>query len=248
MERRIRFLLRAASTNSYLTERAAEMENGEAAVAFEQTAGRGQRGNSWESRPGANLTLSVLLRPEGVDIARAFPLSEAVAMAAVDLLVRLMPEMKERIAVKWPNDIYVDNLKMAGILIENSLSGRMISRSVAGIGVNINQKEFVSDAPNPVSMWQLTGREYPIPVVATMFLDSLDRMLRLMQSSPEQLHLLYMSRLWRGEGMYPFRDVASGETFDAQVDSVAESGHITLTDSENRQRTYAFKEIEWLMA
>ncbi|MDE6038972.1 MAG: hypothetical protein K2F75_03165 [Paramuribaculum sp.] len=110
MERRIRFLLQAASTNSYLTERAAEMENGEAAVAFEQTAGRGQRGNSWESRPGANLTLSVLLRPEGVDIARAFPLSEAVAMAAVDLLVRLMPEMKERIAVKWPNDIYVDNL------------------------------------------------------------------------------------------------------------------------------------------
>ncbi len=246
MKPKITFLSSATSTNSYLTRRAESLTHGEAVVALAQTAGRGQRGNSWESEPGQNLTLSVLLRPADIDISRAFPLSEAVAMAAVAVLDRLMPDCPEPITVKWPNDIYAGNSKIAGILIENSISGRIIARSVAGIGLNVNQKHFYSNAPNPISIVQLSGRQYPIPMVATMFLNELDRMMRLIESDPAKLHTLYMSRLWRAKGVYPFREVASDERFEAEVTAVAPSGFISLTDTTGRVRTYAFKEIEWL--
>lgn len=246
MEKRIQFVCSCGSTNSAVAAQVDEMADCEAVVAYEQTAGRGQRGNSWESRPGDNLTLSVLLRPEGVEIAKAFPLSEAVALAVVRVLDRLMPDLGEVIAVKWPNDIYVGDRKIAGILIENSLSGRLIGRSIAGIGVNVNQQEFLSDAPNPVSVRNLTGREYAVPLVASLLLGSLDEMLRMMREEPDALHSLYMSRLWRGRGSHMFLDVVSGERFEAAVESVAPSGFITLRETGGDRRTYAFKEIQWV--
>ncbi|MDE6431375.1 MAG: biotin--[acetyl-CoA-carboxylase] ligase, partial [Duncaniella sp.] len=115
-----------------------------------QTAGRGQRGNSWESAPGKNITMSILLRPEGLHPSRQFVISRAVSLAITGVLRRYMPASAVR--VKWPNDIYVDDRKICGILIENVISSASIRQSVVGIGINVNQRRFLSDAPNPVSM------------------------------------------------------------------------------------------------
>ncbi len=128
-------------------------------MAREQTAGRGQRGNSWEAAPGMNVTMSVMLRPQGLPAAAQFAISEAVAMGVVDLLDSLGVDGAR---VKWPNDIYVGDRKVCGILIENSLCGTIVGRSVAGVGLNVNQREFVGGAPNPVSLRQLLGRDLDV--------------------------------------------------------------------------------------
>lgn len=235
-------LEQAASTNTYLKELAAKtpgLENATTVWAKEQTAGRGQRGNSWESAPGLNLTFSMLIYPDAVDVSRQFIVSEAVAVAVAEVVQRHLPENK--VEVKWPNDIYVGNRKIAGILIENSLNGRMIERSVAGIGVNINQREFVSDAPNPVSVFQITGTETPLQPLLGEMVAAVGSNFRAIHS-PE-LHERYMSALWRGKGMHPYRDSATGEEFRASIDAVEPSGLLHLRGEDGAIRRYSFKEV-----
>ena len=143
------------STNTYLQQLDADRHLPEGYIAYTDTqrAGRGQRGNSWESQPGKNLTFSLLLRPEHIPANQQFLLSQAVSLAATDVLNRYASGF----SIKWPNDIYWEDKKIAGILIENVLSGSTFARSIVGIGLNINQERFISDAPNPVSLFQITG-------------------------------------------------------------------------------------------
>lgn len=199
-------------------------------MAREQTAGRGQRGNSWEAEPGKNITLSLILRPEQLPAMRQFELSEAVALAVADTVESLGIG---HVAVKWPNDIYVGDRKIAGILIENTLSGNLISRSIVGIGLNVNQREFHSDAPNPVSALQLTGREHNVEDLA----------LRMVQRILDRLsldnHSEYRRRLWRGTGIWPWR-TAQGQTFSAAIADVEPDGHLRLSGNHP---PFAFKEI-----
>lgn len=142
------------STSNYLASIADESPHGFVVEAEAQTAGRGQRGNSWESEPRMNILMSVLLRPEGIAPSEQFLISQAVSVAIVRVLRHYLPEVR----IKWPNDIYVGDRKICGILIENSITATKIIHSIVGIGLNVNQREFHSDAPNPVSMFQLTGR------------------------------------------------------------------------------------------
>jgi BirA family biotin operon repressor/biotin-[acetyl-CoA-carboxylase] ligase len=153
------------STSSYLATIADTLPDGTVVVTREQTAGRGQRGNSWEAEPGANLTFSLLLRPEGVKAVEQFAISEAVALGIVTALQAYMPGVDVRI--KWPNDIYANGRKICGILIENAILGTEIRRSIAGIGINVNQTVWRSDAPNPVSMAQLTGKTFDLDTLLT---------------------------------------------------------------------------------
>lgn len=230
----------AKSTNSYLSDIADEVADGVAVAARSQTAGRGQRGNSWESEPAKNLTFSLMLRPQGLDASEQFYISEAVALGVVDALLGKLPDGAP-VAIKWPNDIYWENRKICGILIENSLMGRKINYSIAGIGINVNQREFVSDAPNPVSLWQITGDE----VALEPFLEQVvDAIMRRMAMPYGKLHADYMVALWGSSGR-TYRDTATGEVFKAGISDVAPTGHITLLpegDSE-APRIYAFKEV-----
>ena len=146
------------STNTYLSGIASNSPHGTCVLADRQSAGRGQRGNTWESEPGKNLTFSVLLRPDGLHASQQFRISQAVSLAITDTLDGFLPEGIEA-KVKWPNDIYVGNRKICGILIENTLCGAAIQHSIIGIGLNINQRDFLSDAPNPVSLYQLTRKD-----------------------------------------------------------------------------------------
>ena len=166
----IEWLQEVGSTSTYLRENRADAPHATVVAARSQTAGRGQRGNSWEAEPGRNLTFSMLLRPRGVDARTQYAVSEAVATAIVTVLRRYVPD-SDHLTVKWPNDIYYTDSKLCGILIECSLSGLTIDRAVAGVGINVNQTEFRSDAPNPISLRQITGREYPLePLLAEVAL------------------------------------------------------------------------------
>lgn len=234
-------LASANSTNSWIAEHAAELETPSLVYALEQTAGRGQRGNSWESEPGKNLTASVMMVPEGIEPCRQFVISEAVALAVVDLLADYGLEAK----VKWPNDIYVGDKKICGILIEHSLLGHTITRTIAGVGINVNQAVFRSDAPNPVSVLQLTGEEHDIAAAAHLLGEKIEQ--RMAQTgNAEALHSEFLSRLWRGDGgYYPFRDVRRGEEISARITGIAPDGILSLQTADGETRAFAFKEIEF---
>lgn len=158
----IEWLETTDSTNSEAKRRSGALDNLSVLAALEQTAGRGRGSHSWVSAPGENLTFTVVLRfgPGGI---APLPASEAVrithfcTLAVCDFLES--EGLKPRI--KWPNDVWVDDRKICGILIENSFSQGFVSEAIVGIGLNLNQKEFDPALPNPVSLQQLTGRQYP---------------------------------------------------------------------------------------
>ena len=234
------------STNTLMaeTDRATPLPHATVIAARQQTAGRGQRGNSWEAAPGKNITMSMMLRPKGVCAAEQFAISEAVASGVARAIERAM-DNRVKITVKWPNDIYAGDMKICGILIENSLAGTTITRSIAGIGINVNQTEWLSDAPNPVSMAQLTGATYPIEQLISSVTSEIESLIPL-TSTPEgrtKLHTLYMERLWRRSGYHLWQEPQSAEPFPARIAHIALTGHLTLETAEGLRRTYAFKEI-----
>ncbi|MDE5874639.1 MAG: biotin--[acetyl-CoA-carboxylase] ligase [Muribaculaceae bacterium] len=237
-------LLTVTSTNSWL---AAEGDTlgGECLVyAVEQTAGRGQRGNSWEAEPGKNLTGSFLLFPEGIEPASQFFVSEAVALAVTDLLASIGVEAK----VKWPNDIYVADRKIAGILIEHSVMGRKICRTIAGVGLNLNQREFRSDAPNPVSVVQLTGEEQDVDEAARLLGERVGERMKQAAADAATLHSDYLRRLWRGDGaFYPFLHVATGARFAGRIVGIDPDGTLHVSDSAGNGYDFLFKEVEFLL-
>ena len=239
------------STYTYVAENAAGMASDTVVLADFQSAGRGQRGNTWESEAGKNMLMAMLVRLPSFAAKSQFFISEAVSLALVSLL-RSEAGLEARI--KWPNDIYVGDEKITGILISHSLqcgeSGEaLIAHSVIGVGLNVNQQEFLSDAPNPVSMLRLTGRGYDVERLtrrlAALIRANLDR---LNAGEADALHAEYMSALWRGDSQpHPFYDVASGQRFEATVYAVEPLGHLVLrTTPDGALRRYAFKEVAWL--
>ncbi len=240
---RIIELKETGSTNSWVAAHREELPMPSLVYALNQTQGRGQRGNSWESEPGMNLCASVLLRPVGVEPRRQFTVSEAVALAVTDLL----GECGIDATVKWPNDIYVGDSKICGILIEHAVMPREILYTIAGIGINVNQTRFLSDAPNPVSMKQLTGLTYQIDTLADGLGVAIERRLGMMSDNPDLLHEEFMARLWRGDGgRYPFFDRLRVERVDASIADVGRDGIMTL-DVGGELRMFAFKEVEFII-
>lgn len=227
------------STNSEAARIADELSHGETIVALEQTAGRGQRGNTWEAEPYKNLTFTMLLRPDSLRAADSFSLSMAVALGVADAVAGRL--FDPDISVKWPNDIYWRDKKIAGILIENALTGGMVKHSIVGIGLNVNQSNFMSDAPNPVSMSQINGCEFDIFSVLEDVEKSILYYVDTMLHAPNLIDI-YMSRLWRRHGLYAWRE-PSGEQFVASIEKVEQTGHLTLRLEDNTSRRYIFKEI-----
>ena len=238
------------STYTYIAENAAGMVTGAVVTADYQTAGRGQRGNTWESDAGENLLFSMLARLPQFEARRQFYISEAVSMAIVDTLEG---ECGVKCKVKWPNDIYAGDKKICGILISHAVEAgsqqgvALITHSVLGAGINLNQREFRSDAPNPVSVWQLTGRQTDREAFLQALVENINTRLEQLDSRDfRSLHDEYMSHLWRADGCeHPFYDVGTGERFMATVYAVEPMGHLILSTSDGLRR-YAFKEVSWL--
>ena len=210
-----------------------------------QTAGRGQRGASWEAQPGKNLTFSQLFCPAGLPAQRQFELSMLISLAVVDTLDALLSSKgcPQKAKIKWPNDIYVGNSKICGILIENRLCGSLIERSIAGIGLNVNQSVFLSDAPNPVSVTQLTGTETRLEPLLEKLTKRLADYVEGYDQDSATLKSRYMARLYRGDGnKYRFA-LPDRTVFEAAITDVEPDGTLHLSDGN----AYAFKEVAYII-
>jgi BirA family biotin operon repressor/biotin-[acetyl-CoA-carboxylase] ligase len=232
-----------ASTNTYLKELAnrQQLEEGTVVTARNQMAGKGQRGNTWEAEAGKNITFSILLYPSFLPVQRYFLLSETVSIGVKDTL----DAYTDGITVKWPNDIYYQERKIAGILIENELTGNEFSKSVAGIGVNINQERFLSDAPNPISLKQITGREWDTEaLLKELIRNILYRYEQLRNDDTETLTRMYHEALYRNTGFHRYESQAG--IFLARIDRVSDDGFLHLVTDTNEKRNYAFKSVRFM--
>ena len=235
------------STNSYLAQRCREgrVKEYHTVIAESQTAGRGQRGNSWESEPGKNLTFSMVLYPTALEVKKQFLLS----MMAAFSVIYALESYTDGFSIKWPNDIYWKDKKIGGILIENELEGEFIIQSILGIGLNINQTVFRSSAPNPVSLQQILGVEIDKQELLNKILAGLIGGYNFLEQRNYNawavIQDLYLSHLYRKEGYHPYRD-ASGE-FMAEFQTIEPDGHLVLKDKEGVIRRYTFKEVEFVL-
>ena len=205
-----------------------------------QDSGRGQRGNHWESERGKNLLFSLVFAPD-MEAARQFRLSQA---AALSIVATLRPYCPGALTIKWPNDIYYGDCKLAGMLLEHELQGSRILRTTLGIGLNVNQDGFHSDAPNPISLRQIVGHELPRQAILEDFLAQWESYLSKALSS-ESLQEEYKEVLYRRKGLHAYRD-AMGE-FRAQFDDILSDGHLRLRLENGDIRTYAFKEVAYII-
>lgn len=208
----------------------------------EQTKGRGQRGNHWESEKGKNLTFSVMTHPDFLPAENQFELSKSVSLAIIDTL----KEYGIIATIKWPNDIYVNDKKICGILIECSISGSgQLTQAVIGIGLNINQTEFLSDAPNPISMKMITEKEFKREKILNVFSHHFENYyLMLAENLFSPIDNRYIENLYRKDGYFMYRD--SNNKFEARISGITKYGALLLTDRDGIQKEYQFKEIVFL--
>ena len=226
------------STNHWLRENRQLTANSEKAIAVYadyQTAGRGCGTNRWESERHKNLLFSLLLHPEQIHASKQFHISMAVSLAITEALGQYIGNL----SIKWPNDIYWKNGKLAGILIENTLKGTMIKDSIIGVGINVNQQHFSSDAPNPVSIWQICERETDREKLLHDILNCLDHYLY------HDIKQQYCAMLYRRQGFHPYIDKSGA--FMAEIVDVADDGHLLLHDDNGKERSYAFKEVQFII-
>lgn len=243
-DRQIIRLEETESTNSYLRDllKSQHLEEGSVVVADFQTAGRGQVGNNWYSDKGDNLLFSLLIYPTGIPANEQFIISRMVSLAIKNTL----DQFADDIRIKWPNDIYWKERKIAGILIENSLQGKIIENSIIGIGLNLNQQIFPVELPNPVSLRQITATEQDKNYILDLLLKEFFLLYRSLQQGEKQvIEDEYMLDLYRANGYYWYED-ANGR-FQAEIDNVLPSGHLVLrTLDTNEERIYAFKEVQFI--
>jgi BirA family biotin operon repressor/biotin-[acetyl-CoA-carboxylase] ligase len=232
-----------ASTNQYLQQQLEKsgVKSGEAVVTFNQLDGHGQKGNKWLSEPGQNIAYSLLIKPDFIPARNQFLLSEFVSLTVKALL----DEYTKDITIKWPNDIYHKNSKIGGILIENKLEGSLISHTVIGIGLNINQTEFPSELPNPVSLTQITGEKYELKELA----DKLHRRLitafeHLNTDNESDIRKYYLNSLYRRDGYHLYKDEKGA--FKARIMDINAHGQLILEPEEGVAREYDFKEVAFV--
>lgn len=207
-----------------------------------QTAGRGQRGSSWEAEPDKNLLFSFRFHPRSIKATQQFALSEALALAVADAL----GEYTEGICVKWPNDVYWHDRKICGMLLEHDLQGERIETTFTGVGINVNQKEFRSDAPNPVSLRQILGRDTDRGTILENVLQRfIENCGTLLCGKADALHERYCHRLYRRDGFHKYRDT-QGE-FLAEIADISPQGMLTLRREDGTTHTYAFKEVAFVL-
>lgn len=238
------------STNLYLSQLC--QREGERVLPFTtvsanyQSAGKGQRGNSWESEAGKNLLFSFVTYPTHLKARQQFLISQMVSLTIQETL----SQWSDEITIKWPNDIYWREKKICGILIENDLNGSQIARSISGIGLNINQTRFVSDAPNPISLRQITGQEHDRLAILEEVMQRMMTAFRQAEtedyeSYSETIANRYQRVLFRREGYHSYVD-AQG-SFMARLLRVESDGRFVLEDEQGAVREYLFKEVQYLL-
>ena len=247
------------STNRYAKELPEDETNELTLVTAEfQTAGRGAGTNSWESERSQNLLFSLIAYPQRLQANQMFALSEVTALAIRDALCSTITItgtgtnnsqfsiLNSQFSIKWPNDVYHGDKKIVGMLIENDLRGKWVRRSIIGVGVDVNQTRFLSDAPNPISLAQILGKETDREQVLECILHQFNYYYGMMEREQfTELHNLYMQHLYRRNAMHTYAD-ATG-TFQAQIIDVEPTGHLVLECRNGEQGRYDFKEVRFVI-
>ncbi|MGN0280834.1 MAG: biotin--[acetyl-CoA-carboxylase] ligase [Prevotella sp.] len=231
------------STNNFLRNYKGEVgERMTVALANFQTAGRGQGVNVWESERGKNLTFSIKCSPKSLPVARQFVMLEAGALAIRDAL----KEYVDDITIKWPNDVYYRDYKISGTLSECSVTSVGVRDCILGMGININQSNFVGDAPNPISLLLALGHETDRMKVLRNVIERFDFYLKMVDEGHyDEIDSLYKSALYRRIGFFTFED--DGGLFEAEVHDVLRNGHLVLRRRDGLLSEYAFKEVRYLL-
>ena len=227
------------STNNLLKELSVKEKLPEGYLVYTdfQTAGKGQPGNSWESENGKNLLFSILLYPHNIRVTEQFILSQITCLA----IKKVLDKYSDEITVKWPNDIYWKDKKIGGILIENSLMRDKIDRCIVGIGLNVNQEKFTGNAPNPVSLKQITGKKTDREMILQ---DIHHQLIKLyLNADIEKTQQEYHACLYRKDGFHPYIDASSHELFFARIEQVNPDGKLVLITKKGEKRGYYFKEV-----
>ncbi len=232
-----------SSTNDKLKDLITDTEIKEYTVinTFNQTNGKGQLGNFWESEINKNLSFSIFSKPEYISASNQFIISKAVSLGIINVLSKFSNDF----SIKWPNDIYYKDSKIAGILIENSIMGNKINNCIIGVGININQNNFISSAPNPISLSQITNKTYNLNTMLNSFIKSIVTFLEDIKGNNENvINNIYFDSLYRKNGYYKYED--KNGIFEAAIHNITNYGHIQLITKDKDIKTYAFKEVKFI--
>lgn len=242
MKNNIIHLSETTSTNNYLKSllQTEDFQEGTVVYTDYQTSGKGQRGNSWVSERGKNLLFSLLLYPSVLRADEQFVLSQLISLSIYNVLSTYATDM----SVKWPNDIYWKDKKICGILIENNLEGEKITRSIIGVGVNLNQL-FDETSFNPVSLKEVTGKDHDREIILHQIIKEVFELYRLLKFDKKTLDKMYKENMYRKEGVFLYQDTLSGEQFNASIKDIDCFGRLIL-DAEGKERIFGFKEVGFL--
>ncbi len=239
----LKYLPSCQSTNDEASDLMARDDppEGTIIVTDHQTAGRGQRGNVWEAQPGQNLTFSLILKPTFLRATDQFWLNMAISLGITDTLQPLLTDTR---SIKWPNDLYVGDRKLGGILIENTLQSYCLAGSVAGIGLNINQTGFASPTATSLQQQAPLPNGYDLPGLLRSLCERLEhRYLQLRAGQFNRLKVDYLQRLYRYQETHPFE--SGGRVFQGTIIGIDTAGRLAIDDA-GQLRYFGFKEVAFL--
>jgi len=231
------------STNDFLwnLSEKQDLPNFYAVSADFQPNGKGQDDNKWESARGQNILMSMVVYPNFLLAEDVYQISRWVAISIVDYL---KDKGVENVKIKWPNDIYIDQKKIAGILIQNTMSGNYLTKSMIGIGLNLNQSIFISDAPNPISLKKTTGITYDISKEIGVLIEILKRNFVSLKQEPQYFIKTYHQLLYRLNETHSY--LIGGRTVQGEIQGVNQFGQLILAQKEAGAFEYDIKEIKFL--
>ncbi len=232
------------STNSYIKKLANKtvIESYTVVVANHQTKGRGQLGTTWTSKSGKNLTFSILVRFKSFKATRQFYLSMAVSLGVLTIVKKVV---KISFKIKWPNDILAEKDKVAGILIENILSGNYIKKSVIGIGLNVNQENFPSEIGNVTSLKKSTGINWDKDILLKDIVNSIQYYIKFIEQKEfSKLKELYVASLYKYKNPTMF-ETKEGVVFLGKIVDVFEDGRLVVELENETTRKFNLKEIKF---
>ncbi len=240
--RKIFRLQEVDSTNIYASKLPETTPEGSVVVTLFQSKGRGQGSNKWESLPGENLMFSIILYPSFLKANMQFYLSKAIALAVADFISLYT----DKVSIKWPNDIYVTDKKIAGILIEHAIERDYIKQTIAGIGININQRKFSASIPNPISLSKATNEEYELDELLEILISLIENRYKMLKESDlATLDENYQQCMFRFNKKSEFS--ANGMIFNGTITGVEPTGELKILDEAGQTHYFLNKEVEFIL-
>ena len=232
------------STNAFLQRKQSECDIRNWAVSSdEQTAGKGMGNNGWESEVGKNLTFSLAVDMGFLPAERQFLLSEAVPLGIVEVLDKLLPV--EKLTIKWPNDIFYENHKLAGILINSTIKANMMDVSIIGIGLNVNQIQFQDWPTHPISLKMITGNDFELQPLLEQIAEHIIKKVEQLKSDPSTIEQNYLKRLFRYHTWADYE--VGGKVLWLFMTGIDQFGRLQLVDERHTPHTFDIKEIKFVL-